>query len=66
MPGRIVQHCLIYFSGILIATVRGGIRDCGDVDYPGLFVNLLDPSVWNFVMETTSMKEFEPIDTFKV
>ena len=34
---------------IQIATVHGGIRDCGDVDFPGLYIRLDDPSVLNFI-----------------
>ena len=45
----------IFFSGVQIATVQGGIGECGDVDYPGLFVRLDDPSVWNFIAKTTGI-----------
>ena len=34
---------------IQIATVHGGIRDCGDVDFPGLYIRLDDPNVFNFI-----------------
>ncbi len=34
---------------IQIATVHGGIRDCGDIDFPGLYIRLDDPDVFNFV-----------------
>ena len=46
--------CLISYSGIQIAIVEGGIRHCGDVDYPGLYIRLADPSIWGFVTSTLS------------
>ena len=47
---------LLSFSGVQVATVQGGIGECGDVDYPGLFVRLDDPSVWNFITTTTGIQ----------
>jgi hypothetical protein len=35
--------------GFQIAVVQGGIRTCGDTDYPGIFVRLDDPEVLNFI-----------------
>jgi len=37
---------------IQIATVQGAIRDCGDVDYPGLYIRLDDPNVFSFINTT--------------
>ncbi len=37
---------------IQIATVRGGIGQCGDADYPGIFVRLDHPLIWNFIAST--------------
>jgi secreted trypsin-like serine protease len=37
---------------IQIATVEGGVGDCGDKDYPGIFVRLDHPSIWNFIAST--------------
>ncbi len=37
---------------IQIATVQGAIRDCGDADYPGLYIRLDDPNVFNFIDTT--------------
>jgi secreted trypsin-like serine protease len=34
---------------IQIATVHGGIRDCGDIDFPGLYIRLDAPDVFNFI-----------------
>ena len=45
---------MISYSGIQIAIVEGGIRHCGDVDYPGLYIRLADPSIWGFVNATLS------------
>jgi hypothetical protein len=36
-------------SYILIAIVEGAIRDCGDIDFPGIYVRLDHPSIWNFI-----------------
>ena len=36
-----------------IATVQGSVRDCGDVDFPGIYVRLDDPSVFNFIKSNT-------------
>ena len=35
--------------GLQIAVVQGGIRNCGDKDYPGIFVRLDDPAILNFI-----------------
>jgi hypothetical protein len=35
--------------GFQIATVEGGVSECGDVDYPGLYVRLDDPQVFEFI-----------------
>jgi hypothetical protein len=35
--------------GLQIAVVQGGIRSCGDKDYPGIFVRLDDTEVLNFI-----------------
>jgi hypothetical protein len=34
---------------IQIATVHGAVRECGDVDFPGIFIRLDDPKIWNFI-----------------
>jgi hypothetical protein len=34
---------------IQIATVEGGIRDCGDIEYPGIYVRLDHPAIWHFI-----------------
>ena len=39
-------------SWVVIATVQGGIRDCGDTDFPGLYILLDDPIVLNFIFST--------------
>jgi hypothetical protein len=28
---------------------KGAVRDCGDEEYPGIYVRLDHPSVWNFI-----------------
>ena len=40
----------IFHSGIQIATVEGGIRDCGDADYPGIFVRLDESNIFYFIL----------------
>jgi hypothetical protein len=44
-----LDNMIKLFTGIQIATVEGGIRECGDFDYPGIFVRLDDPTVFAFV-----------------
>lgn len=34
---------------VQIAVVQGAVRDCGDVDFPGLYIRLDDPSIFNFI-----------------
>jgi hypothetical protein len=41
------------YSWTQIGIVQGGIRDCGDPDYPGLYIRLDDPEVLNFIFEKT-------------
>ncbi len=40
--------------GIQIAVVQGGVRNCGDIDYPGIFVRLDDPAVLNFIQSVVN------------
>ncbi len=37
---------------VQIATVEGGVGVCGDERYPGIFVRLDHPSIWNFIAST--------------
>jgi hypothetical protein len=32
---------------------KGAVRDCGDDEYPGIYVRLDHPSVWNFISSIT-------------
>jgi hypothetical protein len=41
---------------IQIATVRGGVGDCGDDEYPGIFVRVDHPSIWDFISSTMKGK----------
>ncbi len=34
---------------IQIAIVEGGVGQCGDRDYPGIYVRLDHPSIWSFI-----------------
>jgi secreted trypsin-like serine protease len=43
---------------IQIATVRGGVGDCGDDEYPGIFVRVDHPSIWKFISSTIKSKFF--------
>ena len=49
--GRYLSYflCLNYFFRIQIATVHGAVRECGDVDFPGIFIRLDDPSILEFI-----------------
>ena len=37
---------------IQIATVEGGVKDCGDDEYPGIFVRVDHLSIWTFISST--------------
>ncbi len=50
----ICQIIFIFNLGFQIAIVQGGIRNCGDLDYPGIFVRLDDPAVFNFINSVVS------------
>ena len=39
-----------------IGTVQGGVKDCGDKDFPGLFIRLDDPDVHNFIHTVLKLK----------
>ena len=41
---------------IQIATVRGGVGECGDDEYPGIFVRVDHPSIWKFISSTVKSK----------
>ncbi len=43
-----------------IATVRGAVGQCGDRDYPGIFVRVDHPSIWKFI-SSIIQTEKEPI-----
>ncbi len=53
---------------IQIATVQGAIRGCGDLDYPGIFIRLQDPSIFNFIRSTIyrSNQRTTTIETGKI
>jgi hypothetical protein len=36
-------------SYFMIAIIEGGISYCGDIDFPGIYVRLDHPSIWNFI-----------------
>ncbi len=39
-----------------IALVRGGVGECGDDEYPGIFVRVDHPSIWKFISSTVNSK----------
>ncbi len=43
---------------VQIAVVQGAVNKCGDIDYPGLYIKLSDPSIFNFIKSA--------IDTFAI
>ncbi len=40
---------------IQIAIVQGAIRDCGDPEYPGLYVRLDDPNILSFIKSALNL-----------
>ena len=47
--GPLMYHNLETDQWIQIAIVQGGIRNCGDADYPGLYIRLDDPDILSFI-----------------
>jgi len=41
-----------------IGTVRGAVGQCGDRDYPGIFVRVDHPSIWKFISSTIKSNFF--------
>ncbi len=52
--GPLIYQDSLTDQWIQIATVQGGIRDCGDADYPGLYIRLDDPTVFSFIKSALS------------
>ena len=44
-------------TGFQVATVHGAIEECGNLDYPGLYIRLDDPDVYRFLIETIKISE---------
>ena len=42
---------------IQIASVSSGVGECGDDEYPGIYVRLTDPSVLSFILSTIQREE---------
>ena len=42
---------------IQIGTVRGAFGQCGDRDYPGIFVRVDHPSIWKFISSIIQPKK---------
>jgi secreted trypsin-like serine protease len=40
-----------------IGTVRGAVGQCGDRDYPGIFVRVDHPSIWKFISSIIQSKK---------
>ncbi len=56
--GPLLYKDVIARKYIQIATVEGGVGDCGDESYPGIFVRLDHPSIWKFISSTMNSKIF--------
>jgi secreted trypsin-like serine protease len=54
--GPLLYKDVIARKYIQIATVEGGVGDCGDRAYPGIFVRLNHPSIWEFISSTMKGK----------
>jgi secreted trypsin-like serine protease len=50
--GPLLYKDVIARKYIQIATVEGGVGECGDEAYPGIFVRLNHPSIWKFISST--------------
>jgi secreted trypsin-like serine protease len=47
--GPLLYKDVIARKYIQIATVEGGVGECGDLAYPGIFVRLNHHSIWKFI-----------------
>lgn len=47
--GPLLYHDWETDSWVQFALVQGGIRDCGDKDFPGIYVRLEDPEIFSFI-----------------
>jgi secreted trypsin-like serine protease len=54
--GPLLYKDVIARKYIQVATVEGGVGDCGDRAYPGIFVRLSHPSIWKFISSTMKGK----------
>jgi hypothetical protein len=45
--------------------VEGGIRECGDIDYPGIFVRLEDLEIFGFISQVVG-KQILSVPSSKV
>ena len=46
-------YLLLFITGTQIATVQGGVDECGSIDFPSLFVRLDDPEIFSFIKLVT-------------
>jgi len=47
--GPLLFHNWETNSWIQFALVQGAVKDCGDIDYPGIYIRLEDPSIFSFI-----------------
>jgi len=47
--GPLMYHDSLTDQWIQIATVQGAIRDCGDLEYPGLYIRIDNPDIFSFI-----------------
>ena len=53
-----LDHDSSFLAGIQIATVQGGVDQCGSIDYPSLYIRLDEPEIFRFIMANTNGKTF--------
>jgi hypothetical protein len=42
-------HSFLYLCSFVNKYFLGAVRDCGDDEYPGIYVRLDHPSIWFFI-----------------
>jgi secreted trypsin-like serine protease len=47
--GPLLLHNWETDSWIQFALVQGAVRDCGDIDYPGIYIRLDDWGIFSFI-----------------
>lgn len=59
------QTEVLRFSGTQIASVQGGIDQCGSIDFPGIFIRFDDPKIHSFIFSMVEAPREEKGETYQ-